>query len=306
MRKTCLDVVYELAKNDPRIFFIGSDLGIGTLKQFKAEMPERFFMEGVSEANLIGMSAGFALEGKIVYANTIATFITRRCFEQVCLDLCLHNVNVRLIGNGGGVVYAPLGPTHLATEDIAILRSLPHMTILAPADATEMRRMMPLTVDHPGPIYIRLGKGGDPIVTRDEPFVIGRIFPMREGQHAVIITTGVMLKRALDAAEALHAKGIEAAVLHCPTVKPLDEDAVRRYAGAAPVIVTVEEHTVIGGLGSAVAEVIAEAGFPTPKRFRRIGIPDVFPDQYGNQDSLLARYDITTERITSTEEQLSQ
>src|SRR5215472_4429142 len=170
MRKTCLDVVYELAKNDPRIFFIGSDLGIGTLKQFKAEMPERFFMEGVSEANLIGMAAGLALEGKIVYANTIATFITRRCFEQVALDLCLHNVKVRLIGNGGGVVYAPLGPTHLAIEDIAIFRSLPRMTILVPADANEMRRMMPLTVDYPGPIYIRLAKGGDPIVTNDVPF----------------------------------------------------------------------------------------------------------------------------------------
>jgi transketolase len=305
MRKTCLDSVYELAKNDPRVFFVGSDLGIGTLKQFKAEMPERFFMEGVSEANLIGMSAGLALEGKIVYANTIATFITRRCFEQVCLDLCLHNVNVRLIGNGGGLVYAPLGPTHLATEDIAILRSLPRMTILAPADATEMRRMMPLTVDHQGPIYIRLAKGGDPVVTRDEPFVIGKIFPMREGRDALIITTGVMLKRALDAAETLRAAGIEAAILHCPTVKPLDENVIRDYAEQVPVIMTVEEHTTVGGLGSAVAEIIAEADFSSPKRFRRIGIPDVFPDQYGSQDSLLARYDITAEKISSTIEQLA-
>ncbi|HXK01995.1 MAG TPA: transketolase C-terminal domain-containing protein [Verrucomicrobiae bacterium] len=304
MRKTCLDCVYEIAKADPRVFFIGSDLGIGTLKQFKAEMPDRYFMEGVSEANLIGMSAGLALEGKVVYANTIATFITRRCFEQVCLDLCLHNVKVRLIGNGGGVVYAPLGPTHLATEDIAIMRALPRMTILAPADATEMRRMMPLTVDHPGPIYIRLAKGGDPIVTREKPFAIGKIFPMREGRDAVIITTGVMLQRALIAAETLHARGIEAAILHCPTVKPLDEDVIRDYAGQAPVIVTVEEHTTVGGLGSAVAEVIAEACFPAPKRFRRIGIPDVFPDQYGSQDTLLARYDITAEKICSTIEAL--
>jgi transketolase len=300
MRQTCLELVYELAKKDSRIFFIGSDLGLGTLKQFKAEMPERFFMEGVSEANLIGMSAGLALEGKIVYANTIATFITRRCFEQVCLDMCLHNVNVRIIGNGGGLVYAPLGPTHLATEDIAILRSLPHMTVLAPADATEMRRMMPLTVDHQGPIYIRLAKGGDPIVTNDEPFVIGKVFPMRSGTDALLISTGVMLKRCLDAAESLHACGIEAAVLHCPTVKPLDQAAIRRYAAQAPVIVTVEEHTIVGGLGSAIAEIIAEAGFPTAKRFRRIGIPDTFPDQYGSQDSLLARYDITAANIAAT------
>lgn len=305
MRKTCLDSVYEIAKTDPRVFFIGSDLGIGTLKNFKAEMPERFFMEGVSEANLIGISAGLALEGKVVYACTIATFLTRRCFEQVCLDLCLHNVRVRLIGNGGGLVYAPLGPTHLATEDIAIFRALPNMTILAPADATEMKRMMPHTVDHDGPIYIRLGKGGDPIVTRDEPFAIGKIFPMREGKDAVIVSTGVMLKRALDAAEALHAKDIEASVLHCPTVKPLDEAVIRQYAGQVPVIVTVEEHTIVGGLGSAVAEIIAEAGFPTVKKFRRIGIPDTFPDKYGSQDSLLARYDITSDRIVATVEQLS-
>ena len=304
MRKTCLDSVYELAKTDPRIFFIGSDLGIGTLKNFKAEMPERYFMEGVSEANLIGMSAGLALEGKIVYACTIATFLTRRCFEQVCLDLCLHNVRVRLIGNGGGLVYAPLGPTHLATEDIAIFRALPHMTILAPADATEMKRMMPHTVDHDGPIYIRLGKGGDPIVTRDEPFKIGKIFPMREGKDAVIISTGVMLKRALDAADSLHGKGIEASVLHCPTIKPLDQAVIRQYTGQVPVTVTVEEHTVVGGLGSAVAEIVVEADFTTPKRFRRIGIPDVFPDQYGSQDSLLARYDITSDRIATTVEQL--
>jgi transketolase len=284
VRKTCLDSLYEIAKADSRVFFVGSDLGMGTLKQFKAEMPDRFFMEGVSEANLIGMSAGLALEGKIVYANTIATFLTRRCFEQVCLDLCLHNANVRLIGNGGGLVYAPLGPTHLAT----------------PADATEMRRMMPLTVDHPGPIYIRLGKGGDPIVTRDEPFVIGKIFPMGKGKDALLITTGVMLKRALDAAEALSAQGVEATILHCPTVKPLDDAAIREFAAQAPVIVTVEEHTIVGGLGSAVAEIICEAGFRNAKRFRRIGIPDVFPDQYGSQDSLLARYQITAGRIAAT------
>ena len=209
MRKTCLDMVYELARKDPRIFFIGSDLGVGTLKQFKAEMPGRFLMEGVSEANVVGMAAGLALEGKIVYVNTIATFLTRRCFDQVVLDLCLHNANVRLIANGGGVVYAPLGPTHEAIEDIAIFRALPRMTILAPADAEEMRRLMPATVDHQGPIYIRLGKGGDPVVTNDRvPFRIGKAYPMKEGSDALIVSTGVMLKAALDAAGSLEAAGI--------------------------------------------------------------------------------------------------
>ena len=196
MRKTCLDSVYELAKRDQRIFFIGSDLGVGTVKQFKAEMPERFLMEGVSEANVVGVAAGLALEGKIVYVNTIATFLTRRCFEQVALDLCLHKANVRLIGNGGGVVYAPLGPTHEAIEDIAIFRALQRMSIVAVADAEEMKRMMPQTVEHPGPIYIRLGKGGDPIVTDPR-------MPFRNGAARVRWrTSGIAAARRIAAERA--------------------------------------------------------------------------------------------------------
>ncbi|HXT41010.1 MAG TPA: transketolase C-terminal domain-containing protein [Candidatus Angelobacter sp.] len=307
MRKTCLDMVYELARKDRRVFFIGSDLGIGTLKQFKAEMPDRFFMEGVSEANIIGIAAGLALEGKIVYINTIATFLTRRCFEQVALDLCLHNANVRLIGSGGGMVYAPLGPTHEAIDDIAIFRALPRMTIVAPADADEMRRLMPLTVDYSGPIYVRLGKGGDPIVTNDRtPFQIGKTIPMRDGSDALIVSTGVMLKPALDAAEALGKEGIEAAVLHMPTIKPFDTEAVIERASRAHAVVTLEEHNIIGGLGSAVAEAIAEANFDAPKRFKRIGLPDVFPDKYGSQAGLMARYGLTAERIVEIVQSLMQ
>src|SRR2546430_7201754 len=143
MRKRSLDMVYELARKDDRIVFIGSDLGVGTLDDFRNDMPDRFFMEGVSEANIVGMAAGMALEGRIVYVNTIATFLTRRCFEQVVLDLGLHNVNVRLIANGGGVVYAPLGPTHLAIDDIAIMRAIPNMTIGAPCAAAGMAPRLP-------------------------------------------------------------------------------------------------------------------------------------------------------------------
>lgn len=300
MRKTCLNMVYELAKSDERIFFIGSDLGSGTLQQFKEEMPDRFFMEGISEANLIGMAAGLAMEGKIPYVNTIATFLTRRSFEQLVVDVCLHNVNVRLIGNGGGLVYAPLGPTHEAIEDLAIMRAIPNMTIVAPADADEMRRLMPLTVDYQGPIYIRLAKGYDPIVTTDEvPFEIGKAILMREGRDALIVTTGITLRIAQQAAARLSTEGIEVAVLHVPTIKPLDAGTILRYAAEVPVIVTIEEHTLIGGLGSAVAELIAEANFDPAKRFKRIGLPDSFPDQYGSQASLMERYAITTDNLLS-------
>ena len=305
MRQTCLNMVYELAKQDPRVVFVGSDLGIGTLKQFKAEMPDRYYMEGVSEQNIIGMAAGFAMEGKVVYFNTIATFITRRCFEQVVIDMCLHNVPVRLIGSGGGMVYAPLGPTHLAIEDIAIFRAVPNMTIVAPADANEMRRFMPQSVNHPGPIYIRLGKGGDPIVTPDnQQFAVGKTYSLREGKDALIVTTGITAKTSLDAATTLAQQGIEAGVLHVPTIKPLDAEAILKRVASVPVIVTIEEHTVMGGLGSAVAELIAEANFSSAKRFKRLGIPDVFPDRYGSQASLMERYQLTANHLARTVAQL--
>ena len=307
MRQMCLKMVHELAKEDKRIFFIGSDLGVGTLQDFKEEIPDRFFMEGISEANIIGMAAGLALEGKIPYVNTIATFLTRRCFEQLVLDVGLHNANVRLIGNGGGLVYAPLGPTHLAFDDVAILRAIPNMTIVAPADAEEMRRFMPLTVDHQGPIYIRLAKGYDPIVTNEQtPFKIGQAIPMRKGSDALFLTTGISLKYAQEAADELSKEGFHASILHLPTIKPLDTQAILEHASGVPVVITIEEHSLIGGLGSAVAEIVAEANFDPAKRFKRIALPDVFPDEYGSQDSLLERYSINSQTLVSHAKALSE
>jgi transketolase len=306
MRKRSLDMVYELAKKDERIVFIGSDLGAGTLDNFRKEIPSRFFMEGVSEQNIVGMAAGMALEGRVVYVNTIATFLTRRCFEQVVLDLGLHNVNVRLIANGGGVVYAPLGPTHLAIDDIAIMRAVPNMTVVAPCDAEEMTRLMPQTVDYPGPIYIRLGKGGDPVVSDPaKPFRIGKAIEMTSGDDVLLVTTGVTLKIALEAAAALKAQGTSATVLHMHTVKPLDTEALLSHASRVKAIVTIEEHTIVGGLGGAVAEVLAEAGFNPAKRFKRIGIPDVFPHGYGSQATMMQHYGITTEQTIATVNELT-
>jgi len=301
MREVCLDQVYQLAKADPRIVFVGSDLGVGTLRKFKDEMPDRFYMEGISEAHVVGMAAGLALEGGIVYVNTISTFITRRCFEQVAVDVCLHNLNVRLIGNGGGLVYAPLGPTHLAIEDISIFRALPNMTIVAVADADEMKRLMPQTVDHRGPIYIRLAKGYDPIVTNDDvPFRIGKGLPMRKGHDALLVSTGITLKVAQEAAKLLALEGIECAILHMPTVKPLDLELLLNLANGVRAVVAIEENTILGGLGSAVAEAIAEAGFSPGKKFRRIGIPDVFSDRYGSQANLMDYHKINTDEVVAT------
>src|ERR1700688_1062103 len=193
MRQTCLNMVYDLAKRDKRVLFIGSDLSPGLLGDMKKEMPERWYMEGITEANVIGMAAGFAMDGYIPYFNTIATFITRRCYEQVAVDLCLHNLPVRLLAAGGGAVYAPLGPTHMALEDIAIMRALPNMTVLCPADAPEMTRAIEATLEWPNPVYIRFGKGGDPVVSRAENgFTLGKAIEMRRGRDAALISTGVM------------------------------------------------------------------------------------------------------------------
>jgi transketolase len=286
MRETSLKMVHELAKKDPRVVFVGSDLGAGALDAMRKEMPERFFMEGVSEAAIIGMAAGLAMDGYIPYVNTIATFITRRCYEQVAVDLCLHNLPVRLIANGGGMVYAPLGPTHMAIEDIAIMRALPNMSVVAVADAEEMKRFMAATLEHPSPIYIRLAKGGDPVVTKPEHgFTLGKAIELKAAGRVGFITTGVMASRALAASEIMGKTNTPAGVLHMPTVKPLDDGAVLALAAKVERLVTVEEHSRIGGLGSAVSELLTDKGVRTP--LLRLALPDQFPEDYGSQEHLL-------------------
>lgn len=298
MRKRCLDAVYRLAKKNKEIIFIGSDLGVGVMDNFKMELPEQWFMEGVSEQHIIGMAAGLAMTGKTVYFNTIATFITRRCYEQNAIDLGLANVPVRLLGSGGGLVYAPLGPTHLATEDIALMRAIPNMSIFAPCDAEEMERGMMATENLPGPLYVRIAKGGETVVSKPElGFAFGKAIVMKEAGDVLFVTTGVMPARALEAAQLLEAQGISAGVLHCHTIKPFDGAALLAQAAKTKAVITVEEHTLIGGLGSIVAELLAEHPFERQPRLKRLGIPDVFPDKYGSQNSLLERYGLTAAQI---------
>src|ERR1700733_10433761 len=275
MRKRSLDMVHTLARRDERVVFIGSDLSPNLLGEMKKEYPQRYYMEGIAEANVIGMAAGMAMEGFIPYVNTIATFITRRCYEQVAVDLCLHNLPVRLIANGGGLVYAPLGPTHQAIEDIAIMRALPNMTVVCPADADETTRLMEQTLDWPGPIYIRLAKGGDAIVSKAEyGFNIGKAILMRAPGDVLMVTTGIMLQRALAAADLLASQGISAGILHMHTVKPLDIEAVLQAIRGVRLLVSLEEHVPTGGLGSAIAEgLIDRLGHGLPAMLR-LSLPD--------------------------------
>jgi transketolase len=305
MRPACVNKVFELARRDNRVAYIGSDLDPPIAKRMQAEMPGRAFMEGISEQHVVGMAAGLAMEGFIPYVHTIATFITRRCYEQVAVDVCLHNLPVRLIGNGGGLVYAPLGPTHLAIEDIAIMRALPNMTVVAVCDADEMKRFMDQTIDWPGPIYIRLAKGYDPIASRAElGFTIGKAIVMREaagrGRRVLLVATGVATTRALAAADELAADGIECAVLHMHTVKPLDAAALVEHARDCDLVVTVEEHTVIGGLGSAVVDALIDALPGAVPPVKRLGIPDEFAHHYGSQDQLMELYGLQPPEIAQT------
>ena len=298
MRKTALECVHKLAQQDKRVVFIGSDLGHGVLDTMKNELPDQFFMEGVSEQYIIGMAAGLAIEGFIPYVNTIATFLTRRCYEQIVVDLCMSDLPVRLIASGGGGVYAPMGPTHLAIEDIAIMRALPNMAVVVPCDADEMNRLMMSTLEWPHPIYIRLAKGGDRVVSAEQNgFELGKSIKMRDGVDGLFITTGVMTQLALETAEILKTKGVDVGVLHVHTIKPFDTSGVVSAIESVKAVVTVEEHIVNGGLGSAVLESCSELHPELLPKISRIGIPDKFATEYGSQSSLLKHWGITSDNL---------
>ena len=286
MRKVAIAKIHELARRDPRVVFIGSDLGAGVLADMKAEMPDRFFMEGVTEQAIIGIAAGLALDGYIPYVNTIATFLTRRCFEQLAVDVCMHNLPVRLIASGGGAVYAPLGPTHMALDDFALLRALPGMTIVAPCDAPEMGRTMDASLDVAGPLYVRIAKGGDPVVSRAQAtFAIGSAIVVEAPGEVLFVGTGVMTTRALDARALLEARGIRCGVVHAHTVKPLDAATIAAATHGVRLVVTVEEHFRAGGLGSAVVEAFADLGLATP--VLRLGFGDAYAYDFGSQEHVL-------------------
>lgn len=297
MRNTCLNMVHKLAQRDSRVVYIGSDPGAGTLAKMQAEFPDRFFVEGISEQNVIGMAAGLAMAGYIPYVNTIATFLTRRCFEQLVIDLALHDLPVRLIGNGGGMVYAPLGPTHTAIEDLAITRAIPNMSVVAPTDHEEMARFMDKTLDWQGPIYIRLAKGKDPIIANPEgTFEIGKGRQHGDTAPVVLVATGVTVHPCLEAAESLTAQGVATCVLNFQTVKPLDVALLTEIAGNARLVVTVEEHLRSGGLGTAVLEALNDSGRAIPPLVR-MGLPDAFRHQYGSQANHLKAEGLTKDGI---------
>ncbi len=298
MRQTCLNTVLEIAKKNEKVVFIGSDLGPGVLDSFKKKFPERFFMEGVAEQSIIGLAAGLALENLRPYVNTIATFITRRCFEQVVVDLCLHNLPVTLIGNGGGLVYAPLGPTHQAIEDISIMRSLPNLTIIAPCDAHEMKYLMKESIKLKGPLYVRIARGGEDIISSRFKPKIGKAIEFKKSKQCYFITTGVsshIAKKASAILSKVH--NIDCGVLHFATIKPLDKDSLKRILKKAKKVITVEENVKAGGFGSSILEFASEAGINT--KIKLLGLEDKFIDKYGSQDELLIKSGLSPNNLSN-------
>ena len=304
MRNAFFQALMELAQGDQRIYLIVGDLGFGVVEPFIEKFPDQFLNAGVAEQNMTGIAAGVALTGKIVFTYSIANFPILRCLEQIRNDVCYHKANVKIVSVGGGYSYGSLGMTHHATEDLAILRSLPEMVVVAPGDPVEARAATRAIAFHSGPCYLRLGRAGEQTLHRsDVDFQIGKAIRVRDGDALTLISTGALLQTAVQVADSLEAKGIRVRVLSMHTIKPLDADAVLAAARQTGAIVTLEEHSVIGGLGGAVAECLAESGkLSVP--FKRVGIPSAFSPHVGSQEFLRAQAGLSGESLLRTLEPL--
>lgn len=285
MRFEVIRAVYEKAVTDPNLFFITGDYGHMNTKEFRANCPGRYFNGGMSEQNIVGMAAGLALSGKQAVVYSIVPFITLRCYEQIKVDICDHNADVMVIGGGGGFAYSSAGATHLSIEDIGALRCLPNMKIVSPADPAETFSLASQLLSTGGPSYIRIGRGKEPSLPQAHEVVLGKAALLRPGDEVTIIAHGTIVSEALAAAALLEKEGISAEVLNMHTIKPLDVEAIYERAGKRKGIFTLEEHSIIGGLGGAVAEVLLEHK-ARPPVFHRFGVNDFWPEVVGTQDYL--------------------
>lgn len=302
MRNAAINAVKELAKKDRNIVLISGDLGFGVLDMFRNEMPEQYFNAGICEQNMSSMAAGMALEGKKVYTYSIGNFPTLRCIEQIRNDICYHNANVTVMAVGGGFAYGSLGMSHHATEDIAIMRSLPNMRVFTPADAREAKMIVYKAAELEAPCYIRLNKGGEPDIHQSnsklEDYKIGQAIQLRKGQDICLMSAGAagaITIETIKAAQVLEHQGVEAAVYSFPSIKPIDNEVIKESMEKYKYIFTIEEHNVIGGFGSAVAEIMAEAG--GKGQLVRIGLPDVYSSMVGSQSYLRYVYHMDSQGI---------
>ena len=287
----------DLARRRPEIVCLGADLTRQTETDlFRDEIPDRFINCGVAEANMIGIAGGLARAGHVVFVNTFGVFCTRRCFDQIAISIAYPALNVKIVGFMPGLS-SPGGPSHQAIEDVALMRSLPNMTVVEPADAIETQQVVGAIADHPGPVYLRLKRGEIPKILDDDHRLDLRKAQRVTGGEAsevCIVTSGMMLPAALAAARSLTENGVSANVINVPVIKPLDAATILDIARHSRLVVTAENHTMMGGLGSAVAEALAEAGLAIP--LKRIGIADVFAES-GSREYLFNRYGLSTQNI---------
>jgi len=300
MRTAYCKALYKIMSEDNRVFALTADIGFRNFDQIIADFPERFINVGVAEANMMGIAAGLALSGKIPFTFTIAPFVTMRCLEQIRVDLCYHKLPVKIIGAGGGFVYGSQGATHHAIEEIGILRTLPDMTIISPSDPLETGKAVHASMDLECPVYIRIGRNKEPALHSDEyEFRIGKADIMREGGDISIIAHGLTVKNSLDAADMLAHEGIRATVVNMHTIKPIDRTAVLKCAKETGAILTVEEHNIIGALGSAVAEILAEES-AHPVLFKRAGLNDIYIRMNAEHAELQQEYGLDSSGITQS------
>ena len=297
MRDTFVRTLVELAKEDKNIELITGDLGFGVLKPFWETVPDQFTNAGIAEQNMTTVAAGMALEGKTVFTYSIGNFPTLRCLEQIRNDCAYHHANVKVVCIGGGFVYGSLGMSHQATEDLAILRALPDVVVMAPADLVEAEECTKALAAYPGTAYLRLGRGGEKrIHDHIENFEIGKAIKVRDGKKIAIFSTGAIFEEVNAAYQDLITKGYNPAVYTFPTVKPIDAEIIKECAKKFDIVVTCEEHNIVGGFGSAVAEVIAE--MKEKKAYLlRIGLNDEYSIKVGNQSYLRQQYGMDSASI---------
>ena len=296
MRDTFIRTLTELAKKNQGIEVVSGDLGFGVLKPFWETCPDQFINAGIAEQNLTSVAAGMALEGKTVFTYSIGNFPTLRCIEQIRNDCAYHDANVKIVCVGGGFVYGSLGMSHHATEDIAVMRSLPNVTVLCPGDLVEAEAVTRAIADYPGTCYVRLGRGGEKRIHEALPdFKIGKAIPVAKGENVAIFSTGAIFEEIEEARELLEKAGVNPTIYTFPTVKPIDTEVIKEIAASHEFIVTCEEHNLSGGFGSAVAEVLAE--LPSHARLVRIGMNDQYCTLVGDQKYLRHQYGMSGEKI---------
>lgn len=299
MRNAFAKAITELARADQRIVLLSGDIGNRLFDDFKASCPDRFYNCGVAEANMVSMAAGLAMSGLRPVCYTITPFVTYRCMEQIRVDVCYHHVPVTIVGTGSGLSYASLGATHHSCEEMGMLRLLPGLCVLAPADAMEVSAGLKAAVKHPHPVYMRIGKKGEPVIHKTEPSLrIGEALVIRPGREVCILSAGTMLGTCLEAAERLAQRGISTEVVSFHTVKPLDTKLLALAFARFRLVVTVEEHSVLGGLGGSVAEWLNEYHGSESARLLRLGTRDEFLHETCEQEQAREYFGLTPAAIT--------